>query len=205
MNDFKNVKSSNLKVHHPAAQEFPQLEPKQFEELKVDIEKRGLLHPVVMRRNVILDGRHRLLACEELGITPRFVEYKGNDEVGFIIANNILRRHLTDDQRVALLAKLRGPMLSKEAEARMKSGHPALKSAEGCGEAATRLAKDAHVGRDKARDALAVVRLKSDLINDVIAGKQKLAEARREAKVKAEADKQARKIKKRIRRSRLNR
>src|SRR5260370_42223921 len=105
MNQFKNVKSSNYKPH-PAAQQFLSLGRKELEELKTDIKERGLLHAIVKKDNVILDGRNRLMACRELGITPRFVEDKGNDEVGFIIANNILRRHLTGDQRAPIMAKL---------------------------------------------------------------------------------------------------
>jgi len=49
---------------------------------------------------MVLDGRNRLLACEEAGVTPRFVKYEGNDPAGFVHSKNHTRRHLTLEERM---------------------------------------------------------------------------------------------------------
>jgi hypothetical protein len=46
-----------------------------FNKLVRDIRARGLIHPVVAHHGVVLDGRNRLRACKELGMTPKFVEF----------------------------------------------------------------------------------------------------------------------------------
>ena len=62
---------------HPAADFFPLLNGKEFEKLKADIEANGLLEPIMVHEDQILDGRNRWLACEDLGIKPDTVEWDG--------------------------------------------------------------------------------------------------------------------------------
>ena len=157
---------------HRAANWLPELPPSEYAELKADIQARGQLEPILVKDNHIIDGRHRYKVCRELGIFPSIVECDG-DIIAEILSRNILRRHLTSDQRAALVAKLRRGKLKSDAQARMKSGvaNPPLKSAEG-GETADKIAKEARVGRDKAR--LAVQAAPVDL-DAVIAGKARLA------------------------------
>jgi ParB-like chromosome segregation protein Spo0J len=178
MKQFANTKSSNLKIH-PAAELFPPLIPEQFQELKEDIKKRGVIQRILVQDDVLLDGRNRLAACRELGIEPPIEQYEGDDPVGEILARNIFRRHLTDDQRVAALAKLLGPGLEAGADARMKAGTVTVKSTEGIGRADEVLAKKAKVGAYKARTALAVGRYAPGFLDEVIEGKKRLAEAKR--------------------------
>ena len=141
---------------HPTANMLPQLSDAEYAELRDDIRTRGLLEPILRKDGHVVDGRHRLRACNELGIEPRFDEYEGADIVAEIFSRNILRRHLTADQRAALIVKLLGAKLSAEAKTRMKSGvalDPALKSAQG-GRTAEKIAAIAKVSRDTARKAL---------------------------------------------------
>jgi ParB-like chromosome segregation protein Spo0J len=166
---------------HPAAEMFPLLEGKDYDELKAAIAAHGLSVPIVKKGSVILDGRNRLRACEELGIEPQFTEYDGNDEIALIVSMNLLRRHLTDDQRVAILAKLRGLELSQEAARRKRHGVP-VKSPQG--RVREQIANAAKVGEHKARSALIAARHVPDILDDVIAGKTKLGEARKVAEKK---------------------
>lgn len=78
----------------------------EFKELKADIELRGLLNPIIRFEGKVLDGRHRLLACEELRQRPRFEDYVGDDPRGFVIAQNLKRRHLDESQRGLVGARL---------------------------------------------------------------------------------------------------
>lgn len=84
-----------------------------------------------------------------------------------------------------LVAKLRGDKLNKAAEARMKSGvalNPALKSAQ-AGRTAEKIAAEAKVGRDKARAAIHLLNNgKAGIVDDVIAGKKRLASVKPKAK-----------------------
>lgn len=64
--------------NHEAADAFPMMDAKRFEELKASIAERGLRHPITLCDGKILDGRNRYKACVELGVEPRFVFHKGN-------------------------------------------------------------------------------------------------------------------------------
>ncbi|MCK9994266.1 MAG: hypothetical protein Dbin4_02786, partial [Alphaproteobacteria bacterium] len=59
---------------HPAAEIFPRMTPEDFERFKADISANGLREPVWLYEGLVLDGRHRMMACEELGIEPSFRE-----------------------------------------------------------------------------------------------------------------------------------
>ncbi|MPZ31202.1 MAG: DEAD/DEAH box helicase [Rhodospirillales bacterium] len=62
---------------HPAAEIFPVMADADFAGLVADIKQSGQLEPIVIHDNQILDGRHRYRACEQLGIEPITVEWKG--------------------------------------------------------------------------------------------------------------------------------
>lgn len=83
---------------HSLAQIFPMMSADEFEGLKADINKNGLIDPITTLDGQILDGRNRLKACEELGIEPRFVEFTGNDPYSWVIAKNFHRRRLSKTQ-----------------------------------------------------------------------------------------------------------
>src|SRR6516162_11365639 len=88
---------------HPAASLFPLLEGEQYEQLKASIRVHGLKESIVVKDGVLWDGRNRGKACLELGIDPPTVVYTGSlSAEQYIIDANILRRNLTDDQRLAL-------------------------------------------------------------------------------------------------------
>lgn len=187
MNQPRSLNIRQLKIH-PAAEKFPLMDGKEYEDLKEDIRLRGLINPIVKKGNIVLDGRNRLRACEEVGVKPEFEEYDGEDPVGFIIAQNILRRNLTDEQRVAILAKLRGPQLANDAQQRMKQGkNVASKSTQGSqgrGRSYEHLAAEGNTTEHKARAALQVAKYTPEQLDDVIAGKQRLAQAAKAAKAR---------------------
>jgi hypothetical protein len=91
---------------HPIAEIFPDIEGAEFSALVEDIRKNGCLQPLVMYQGKILDGRNRWRACQKLGIKPKTVDYRGDDPVGFVLSLNLTRRHLTDDQRAMVGAKI---------------------------------------------------------------------------------------------------
>jgi hypothetical protein len=108
---------------HPAALAFPRMSVAEFNELKADIAAKGMRLPILVnkKKDTILDGRNRMMVAHDLKLEDGEVPIEvftgtSEEEVSEIISRNIHRRHLTDDQRVAIVAKLRGPQLTKEAQ-----------------------------------------------------------------------------------------
>lgn len=93
-------------------QVMPPLSPDEFSELKSDIQARGVMVPIEYdETGNILDGHHRVKACNELGIKewPSVVRL-GMDEAGkrtHARKLNMARRHLTKEQRAGLWVDMR--------------------------------------------------------------------------------------------------
>lgn len=97
---------------HPAANLFPMMSAREFEDLKEDIRANGLREPIWTHEGAILDGRNRYNAClrlEEEGepIEPEFREWDGEGSVvAFVVSLNLHRRHLNESQRAWIAADL---------------------------------------------------------------------------------------------------
>jgi hypothetical protein len=113
---------------HPAAKAFPLMTGKDFEEFKESIRAAGgNKEPIIRNGDVLLDGRNRARAVEQLlregaDVRPQIDEWKpegGETEAEFIRRANLHRRHLTDDQRAAAVVTLL-PLIKKEAAERQR-------------------------------------------------------------------------------------
>jgi len=98
---------------HPAAEVFPLMMGDEFGMLVESIRKQGVQTPLVYRGKVLLDGRNRLRAVQRLeaeGVTVNVptVERAGDgaDDIEWIEAQNLARRHLTDDAQAMVSAEL---------------------------------------------------------------------------------------------------
>jgi N6-adenosine-specific RNA methylase IME4 len=91
---------------HPLANVFPLLEGPELEQLVEDIRAQGLLEPIVLLDEQILDGRNRYRACQQAGVEPTYRPFMGDDPLGFVISLNLKRRHLSESQRAMVAAKL---------------------------------------------------------------------------------------------------
>lgn len=78
----------------------------EFEELCADVKKRGLVHPIIVFENQILDGWHRYRACLRTHSQPKFLPMPGKDPVDFVISTNIHRRNLSGAQRGIIVTLL---------------------------------------------------------------------------------------------------
>jgi len=92
-------------------------------ELAEDIKANGLLEPIELYEEKVLDGRNRLKACELAGVAPLFAtaSINGSSPIAFVISKNLHRRHLTQSQRAAAAAEAL-PLFEAEAAARMRLG-----------------------------------------------------------------------------------
>jgi hypothetical protein len=90
---------------HPAADLFPMMAAEELKDLAADITNRGLLQAIVLdAEGRILDGRNRHAACGIAGVEPRFTTYEGDDPVGYVLAANIARRHMSKGQQAMVVA-----------------------------------------------------------------------------------------------------
>lgn len=80
---------------HPMAAYRKPLAPAKYEELLASIRQDGLRVPILLYRGQIIDGRARQRACEELGVTPTYIEFIGKNRA----ARTEMRR-LNPDPRV---------------------------------------------------------------------------------------------------------
>jgi N6-adenosine-specific RNA methylase IME4/ParB-like chromosome segregation protein Spo0J len=93
--------------YHEAANLFPLMNDEEFSGLVEDIRVNGLLEPVVLFDDKILDGRNRYRACLELGIEPKYLQYRGtHSPVEYVVSKNLHRRHLNESQRAMLAARI---------------------------------------------------------------------------------------------------
>ena len=94
---------------HPLADMFPPMTEAEFSDLVADIDKHSLRQEIDTWQGMILEGRHRALACQQLGIEPKYHERWFSDDDGaraYVISQNIHRRHLTVEQKRDVIAAL---------------------------------------------------------------------------------------------------
>jgi hypothetical protein len=92
---------------HPAATLFPSMTEAEFQGLKQDIKENGQREDIVVWCGKLIDGRHRLRACEELQRNPSIAELdEDQDPWKYVISHNLHRRHLSETQRETVAAKL---------------------------------------------------------------------------------------------------
>lgn len=155
---------------HPIAAKYPMLSDDEIAELAEDIKQHGLIHPIVVDDDILIDGRNRLKACELAGVEPTFwpFPWNGNGEdkeaaiVAYIVGENIRRRHLNAGQRAILVA-----LAYPEPGNRWRSD---LKSKS-----------DEHVNPGALSQARCIVKWCPEYVEDILAGIQVFARAFEEA------------------------
>ena len=157
---------------HPAAELFPLLEGKKYQDLRKDIKEHGQLVPIVTCQGQILDGRNRYRACRELGRVPKYEEWSGTGSpIAYVMSLNFQRRHLTASQRAMIAARAK-PLLEEEARQRQLAGRaPDLprNSEEGLtGESAEIAGRQMQVSKDSVYDGLKVLRDGAPQLQDAV-------------------------------------
>jgi len=105
-----NWKECNPENWHYAANVFPLLPKDELDALAADIEKNGLLNPIIRCEGKILDGRNRILACQQAGVEPRFRDIVSSDALAWAMSQNLYRRHMlpTEQALTVHLLELKG-------------------------------------------------------------------------------------------------
>jgi len=94
----------NLEIH-PAALIYPPMSEKELDDLAKDISTNGLLSPIGLLDNRVLDGRNRLEGCKRAKKRPKFIKVKTKEPLAYTRSHNKRRRHLTGSQRARLVVK----------------------------------------------------------------------------------------------------
>src|SRR5262249_21136426 len=78
---------------HEAANLFPLLEGKEFDEVVADISTETLKETIKLLGGKILDGRNRYRACKIAGVEPRFEDLPtGTNPLRYVVSVNLPRR-----------------------------------------------------------------------------------------------------------------
>ena len=110
-------------------QSMPPLSPDEYEALASSIREHGIQVPILVDENdVVIDGHHRRKIADELGIAcPRrhVVDLDDTAKRALSLSLNLDRRHLTREQRRALVAESlkADPQLSNREHARRTGVH----------------------------------------------------------------------------------
>src|SRR4051794_38937805 len=95
-----------MRAFHPLANLFPMPTEEELQGMEQSIREHGQQDPIDIFEDMVLDGRGRSTACHRLGIAPREVPYTGSDPLGYVLAKNLHRRHLSVGQRAMIAAEI---------------------------------------------------------------------------------------------------
>jgi len=104
------INPNDVTINPEYAKMVPKHSKEKFEELKQSIQEIGLYEPIVINsKYVVLDGHHRMRACQEANVVPRFrmMDFKTEDlERLYVMETNLYRRQLTVFQEVELRTEI---------------------------------------------------------------------------------------------------
>lgn len=131
---LKSTSSTEYKVHELCTRSL-ELSKEEYRVLKESIERNGQIVPLILLKGTeeVLAGRHRLRACQELGITPQVTYYQGPDDpeslAEFVLDENMARRQSSYGQRVVTASDYANYPLGRRKEVTDFSVFTSLKKA----------------------------------------------------------------------------
>ena len=181
----------SLKIH-PLCAAFPDLSAEEFNELRDSIFGMGLVQPIIIYKNMILDGRHRFKVCLQEDIEPDFEEFVGpGSAYDYVVNTNLLRRNLTPAQKIEVARKLIEDIgdLARERQRGGRGGKLLATLAKSNTEPVhvdKEVAKAAGISPRTAQDALTVREGDPELWQEVLAGEKSISAAAKEHRAKSE-------------------
>lgn len=95
------------KEFHPLSQMFPYLPSDKLAALRDNVKEAPPdIVKVYTLGGKVFEGKNIFLVAAILGLKVEFVEYEGNDPIGFLLTRNLHRRHLTIAQRAYVAAQM---------------------------------------------------------------------------------------------------
>ena len=181
MTELITVKISDLKENNTFSELVPEMTTQEYDELVNSIRKQGVRQPIhILSDKTVLDGRHRVRACKEIGIKEIQAlshELKEDEAIKFVTDTAVERRNLTKEQKVDII--FRSELLIKgiedEAKKRIKSGKSTLASSEAevaKGRTSTKIAEMAGTSRATVNRMKKVKTEDPELYNKVVTGEE---------------------------------
>lgn len=172
---------------HELATIFPPMTAQEKRDLANDIRKNGLVDPIILFDDQILDGRSRFEACLNADVEPRYINFdelpaavKEAGPLSFVIARNMKRRHLTPSQ-LAIIAAETIPQFEKRAKERQQAGLAPTGANGEIGKSAEIAAKTLGASPRSVERARQVLKISPEQGARVKAGKLSLHKAAKEA------------------------
>lgn len=107
--EFSTVNINELKEDEALSVLVPEMSADEYERFIESIKKSGVQTPIHIRNDmIILDGRHRVRACKQLGITKIETlvhDFNKAQSIEFVRDTAIERRNLTKAQRIDIVLK----------------------------------------------------------------------------------------------------
>jgi hypothetical protein len=108
LSPVKQVSVDNLKENNQNERFFKPEAGSYFNQLAEDVRNRGIQVPLIAKKcGTLLAGHNRLIVARQIGLKTVPVQYvleelSKEDEIAYIIKDNVLRRHLTPVERRSL-------------------------------------------------------------------------------------------------------
>jgi hypothetical protein len=98
---------------HPMLELIPEASDAEFQFICADVEAKGFLHSVKIistgirtTENLLIDGRCRLQVGWAIQLDPPIERRSPKDVLGYVISQNVVRHHYTEEQRAMIAARL---------------------------------------------------------------------------------------------------
>ena len=128
MTELITVKISDLKENNTFSELVPEMITQEYDDLVNSIKDQGVRQPIhILSDKTVLDGRHRVRACKEIGIKEIQAlshELKEDEAIRFVTDTAVERRNLTSAQKIDIVLRSEELIreLEDEARHRMNSG-----------------------------------------------------------------------------------
>ncbi len=107
--EFSTVNINELKEDKTLSALVPEMSPEEYERFIESVKKSGVQTPIHIRNDMtILDGRHRVRACKQLGILEIetiVYDFDKTQSIEFVRDTAIERRNLSDAQRADIVLR----------------------------------------------------------------------------------------------------
>ena len=128
MTELITVTISELKENNTFSELVPEMTTQEYDDLVNSIKDQGVRQPIhILSDKTVLDGRHRVRACKEIGIKEIQAlshELKEDEAIRFVTDTAVERRNLTSAQKIDIVLRSEELIreLEDEARHRMNSG-----------------------------------------------------------------------------------
>ena len=125
-NPEESVKALGIKGIHEYANILPLVDQQEFQELCDSIAEKGLEKELTLNHEgLLLDGRHRAMACYVTGKKIKYIkrdESQKDDDLDYVRRTNVNRRQLTKSQKAMVMMKFAdiGNKYKEEAKERQR-------------------------------------------------------------------------------------